>query len=78
MNKNFSLNTLVKGERAKIQSISSMDLPAKFYEMGFIPGASIEIKHIAPFDGPICVHLLASNVLIAIRQAEALHIQVEK
>ena len=78
MRENFSLDKLQKGEKAKIQSISSMDLPAKFYEMGFIPGASIEIKHTAPFNGPICVHLVASNVLIAIRKAEALQIQVER
>ncbi|MFE7252683.1 FeoA family protein [Sphingobacterium spiritivorum] len=72
------MDKLKKGERAKILSYTSTDIPAKFFEIGFLPGIDIEIKHIAPFNGPICVNILQNNALIALRKSEAKHIIVEK
>ncbi len=78
MQKSLSLAVLKIGEKAKISTINSEELPAKFLEMGLLPGNIVQIKHKAPFNGPIGLHILTSNVLIAIRQSEALHILVEK
>jgi len=71
MQQNNSLDKLKIGEIVKIHSIQTSDIPAKFYELGFYPGSVIEIKHKAPFDGPICVNILENNSLIAVRVSEA-------
>ena len=78
MHKSFSLSLLKIGEQARIYKLDSSELPSKFYEMGLVPGAVVEIKHKAPFNGPIGLHLPSSDLLIAIRKSEALHIFVEK
>lgn len=71
MRNKISLDKLRKGEKAKIISFSNNNLPAKFFELGFIPGADIEIKHKAPLQGPICVNIIQNNTLIALRVSEA-------
>ncbi len=71
MQNNISLNKLKRGVKAKIISFENNNFPAKFFELGFIPGALIEVKHKAPFDGPICVNIIQNNTLIALRVTEA-------
>lgn len=71
MRNKISLNKLKKGDRAKIISFEDNELPAKFFELGFTPGAIIEIKHKAPLKGPICVNITKDDTLIAIRHTEA-------
>ncbi|WP_437918815.1 FeoA family protein [Sphingobacterium sp. LRF_L2] len=78
MQKSFSLDVLKVGEIAQISELNEVELPAKFYEMGLLPGCTIEVKHKAPFNGPIGLHLHQSNAIIAIRKSEAIHILVEK
>lgn len=78
MQKIFSLDLLKVGEQATIQQIDPQEIPAKFFEMGLLPGATIQVKHIAPFRGPIGLQVSSSNSIIAIRRSEALHILVEK
>ncbi|GGH13780.1 ferrous iron transport protein A [Sphingobacterium alkalisoli] len=71
MQNNITLDKLKKGEKATIHSFKSNELPAKFYELGFTPGAPIEIKHIAPLKGPMCINIIEQDSLIAIRRKEA-------
>ena len=78
MQKSFRLDQLEVGERATIRQLDASELPSKFYEMGLLPGTVVEVKHKAPFKGPIGLQILSSNILIAIRKSEALHIFVEK
>jgi len=78
MQNNISLDRLKIGDTVKIQTIDSLEIPAKFFELGFYPGSLIEIKHKAPFGGPICVNIIENNSLIAIRKSEAKLITVEK
>lgn len=73
----ISLRDLKQGDRARIDSFVSESLPAKFYDLGLFPEAVIEIRHIAPFNGPICVKIIENDSLVAIRQAEAKLIIVE-
>ena len=67
----ISLDKLKKGDEAIIDSFANDSLPAKFYELGFAPGAAIKIQHIAPFNGPICINIKHDDSLIAIRKSEA-------
>ncbi|KGE12963.1 FeoA family protein [Sphingobacterium deserti] len=78
MQKSFSLDGLKVGDVAKISDLNSTELPSKFFEMGLLPGCMVEVMHKAPFNGPIGLHLLSTNNLIAIRKSEAVHILVEK
>lgn len=78
MHNTKSLSQLKKGERAKITSFINNNLPAKFFELGIVPGAIIEIKHKAPLHGPICVNITQNNSLIAIRNSEAATILTDK
>lgn len=72
------LDTLSIGEIAVIQEIRSSQLPPKFLELGFFPGSRIQIKHKAPFGGPICVIILENKALVAIRQSEAQQITANR
>ncbi|GHE32623.1 FeoA family protein [Sphingobacterium griseoflavum] len=78
MQKSFTLDILKVGDVAKISELNATELPAKFFEMGLLPGCTIEVRHKAPFNGPIGLHLLGSNSLVAIRKSEAAHIFVER
>lgn len=78
MQKKVNLGSLISGERAIISPLNAESLPAKFCELGFVPGALIEIKHKAPFQGPICINIIANNTLIALRKSEALRITAER
>lgn len=78
MQKSFSLDFLKVGEKAIISKLSATELPSKLLEIGLLPGCTVEVKHKAPFNGPIGLHILNSNILIAIRKSEATHILVEK
>ena len=71
MQEKHPLDKLRTGEIATIETIESSQLPAKFFELGFYPGSRIQIKHKAPFGGPICVSILENNALVAIRHTRA-------
>ena len=64
--------------RARIQDIEDLSQPElchRLMEMGFIPGAEIEIVHEAPFfKDPMIVRV--RGALIALRRAEASLIRV--
>lgn len=76
MNNNICLNKLKSGQKAIIKQYLTEEFPAKFYELGLSPETIIEVKHKAPFDGPICMNILNKNQLVAIRTSEAKNILV--
>jgi len=78
MQDSFRLDTLKVGDIATINNIDDHLVPSKFFELGLLPGTTIEIKHRAPFNGPIGLHIHQSNTLVAIRKSEAIHIFVRK
>ena len=78
MQNKISLDKLKKGEKAIIVSFQNDELPAKFYELGFTPGTTIQIKHKAPLHGPICVNIVNDHTLIATRKTEASFILTDK
>ena len=74
----FSLKDLKIGELAEIAGYKSDDIPAKFYEMGFIPGTSLQVKNKAPFGGPICISVISNKSVLALRRNEADKILINK
>jgi len=73
-----SLAALKTGEKASIIALDLEAIPSKFLEMGLLPGNVVEVKHKAPFNGPIGLHIHGFNALVAIRRTEAEHILVEQ
>ncbi|MBE8712277.1 FeoA family protein [Sphingobacterium hungaricum] len=66
-----SLDKIKIGEQVSVTDFKSLELPAKFYELGFFPGSIVEVKYKAPFNGPICLKIIDNDTLIAIRKSEA-------
>lgn len=73
-----SLADLKKGERAKILGFSTEDIPAKFLELGIVPGENIEFRCSAPFNGPICISLCKTSCVLALRKSEASSVLVKR
>lgn len=73
-----SLADLQKGEKARILGFSTEDIPAKFLEMGLVPGEDVEYKCSAPFNGPICIALCKTSCVLALRKSEANKVLVKK
>ena len=73
-----TLKDLKVGDLATISGFASEDVPAKLYEMGFTPGTELQVKHKAPFGGPICISIMSNKSLLALRKAEASQILIEK
>lgn len=58
MVENYSLKDLKIGEQAVVIGFTTEDVPAKFYEMGFVPGTNLLVKNKAPFGGCIFASVL--------------------
>ncbi|MDG4950523.1 ferrous iron transport protein A [Weeksellaceae bacterium KMM 9724] len=73
-----NLADLKKGERATILGFSTEDIPAKFLELGIVPGEDIEFRCSAPFNGPICISLCKTSCVLALGKSEASAVLVKK
>jgi len=69
---------LKPGDSGKISGFSSEEVPMKFYELGLIPGSFVTLKKRLPFGGPVCIQLLESSNMIALRNTEARSILIDK
>lgn len=74
----YSLKDLKIGELAEVTGYKTEDIPAKFYEMGFIPGTKLQVKNKAPFGGPICINIISNKSVLALRRSEADKILINK
>ncbi|MDG4945443.1 ferrous iron transport protein A [Weeksellaceae bacterium KMM 9713] len=73
-----NLADLKKGERATILGFSTEDIPAKFLELGIVPGEDVEFRCSAPFNGPICISLCKTSCVLALGKSEASAVLVKK
>lgn len=73
-----TISDLKIGDSGRISGFSSEDVPMKFYELGLIPGSFVTLKKRLPFRGPVCIQLMKSSNLIALRNTEARSILIEK
>lgn len=71
-----TLAHLKRGERATITDVSSIHIPLKLLEMGCLPGNSVELVQLAPFQDPMYLNINGSH--LAIRKETAAHILIEK
>ncbi|MEL0455434.1 FeoA family protein [Flavobacteriaceae bacterium SZ-1-7] len=71
-----TLADLKRGERAIIKDVSSVHIPLKLLEMGCLPGNSVELVQLAPFQDPMYLNINGSH--LAIRKETAIHILIEK
>jgi ferrous iron transport protein A len=51
------------------------ELTLKLMEMGCLPGAEVEVRHVAPFGDPLCVRV--AGYLLSLRKAEAATLLIE-
>lgn len=71
-----TLAHLKRGEHAVITDVSSVRIPLKLLEMGCLPGNSVELVQLAPFQDPMYLNVNGSH--LAIRKETAAHILIEK
>ena len=72
----YTLAHLKRGERGIITDVSSIHIPLKLLEMGCLPGNSVELVQVAPFQDPMYLNINGSH--LAIRKETAALILIEK
>ena len=71
-----TLAHLKRGEHAIITDVSSVNIPLKLLEMGCLPGNSVELVQLAPFQDPMYLNINGTH--LAIRKETASLIFIEK
>ncbi|SHI67246.1 FeoA family protein [Algibacter luteus] len=71
-----TLAHLKRGESAVITDVSSSDIPLKLLEMGCLPGNTVVLVQVAPFQDPMYLNINGSH--LAIRKETASLILIEK
>ncbi len=61
---------------AVIVDVSSIHIPLKLLEMGCLPGNTVQLVQVAPFQDPLYLNINGSH--LAIRKETAAHILIEK
>jgi ferrous iron transport protein A len=67
---------LKRGEQGIITDVSSEFIPLKLLEMGCLPGNTVELLQMAPFQDPMYLNINGTH--LAIRKETAIHILIEK
>jgi ferrous iron transport protein A len=67
---------LKRGEQGIITDVSSAHIPLKLLEMGCLPGNTVELLQVAPFQDPMYLNINGTH--LAIRKETASHILIEK
>ncbi|WP_103327790.1 FeoA family protein [Bacteroidetes bacterium endosymbiont of Geopemphigus sp.] len=65
------LSELKKGQKAIISGFSNAEMPARFFEMGILPGVELEMLFKAAFCDPLCISYGKARCCLALRKAEA-------
>lgn len=72
----MTLRRCQHGKRGKIKKINAQGVVLqKLYDMGFIPGVSLEVLRAAPLNDPLQIKI--HNYLIGLRSDEADCIEIE-
>lgn len=71
-----TLAQLKRGESAIITDVSSIHIPLKLLEMGCLPGNSVKLVQLAPFQDPLYLNINGTH--LAIRKETATHILIER
>jgi len=65
------LLNLHRGDKATIIGFSVLDVPAKFYTIGIVPGSTIQLYRKLPLGGAVCIKLNNTDTKIAVSRREA-------
>lgn len=71
----MTLNDLKKGESGIIEDIITENIPLKLIEMGCLPGNTIKLLQLAPFNDPM--YLDVNGTRLAIRRETANYIIIK-
>jgi len=71
-----TIATLKKGQKGVIQEFDIDGIPLKLIEMGCLPGNTVELVQLAPFQDPLYININGSYV--AIRKETAVKISLLK
>ncbi len=64
-----SVADLKPGQKGVISSLVPDELTLKLMEMGCLPGAAVEVRHVAPFGDPMCIRI--EGYQLSLRRQEA-------
>lgn len=72
----MTLRMARKGMRGRIKRVNARGVVLqKLYDMGFVPGAKLQVLRSAPFNDPLQIKI--HDYLIGLRKSEAECIEVE-
>ena len=71
----MTLNDLKKGESGVIEDIITENIPLKLIEMGCLPGNTIKLLQLTPFNNPM--YLDVNGTRLAIRRETANYIIIK-
>jgi len=72
---NRSVADLKPGQKGVICHLLPDELTLKLMEMGCLPGAEVEVRHVAPFGDPLCVRV--AGYQLSLRKNEAATLLIE-
>jgi len=72
----MNLTQLGFGKKAVITKINGQLLSLKLFEMGILPGESIELSNVAPFGDPIAINLSEFKVCLRMQDAQFIEIKL--
>lgn len=65
------LSDLQQGDNATISGFDTVDVPAKFYSIGIVPGTIFKVYRILPLGGAVCIALTETDTKLAVSRSEA-------
>ncbi len=73
-----SILDLKVGEKGRVVSYSSKNIPIRMCEMGLLPGTLLEMKSKTFMNSTCCIGFCGNRSKIALRKSEAEFLLVEK
>jgi ferrous iron transport protein A len=71
----MNLSEIKAGQHAVVVKVNGDVLALKLFEMGMLPGESVELENIAPFGDPIAIRVGESK--LCLRLEDAAHVEIE-
>ncbi len=71
-----TIATLKKGQKALIKQFLEGEPSSRLTEFGLLPGQSVELIRKAPFNGPVLLEILGSQVAIRMKDARCIEVEL--
>ncbi|HHY43214.1 MAG TPA: ferrous iron transport protein A [Coprothermobacter sp.] len=74
---NVHLSDLPEGTSAKVRSVVGPRwFRERMYELGLLPGITVEVVKRTPLGGPIIVEFLTQRLALSLKEAHWIHVDV--